>query len=312
MKRLTFQLSIGLIFALPLALVSFALAQAGAPAAAPGDQAPQCQDCHAEFQLVWQNGAHGKAVSDPAFQSAWEAQSKPKECLGCHTTGFDPVTGTYQAEGVTCNACHDPVASNHPLAPATMSRAAKLCGECHRDTYFEWQSSKHGQSDLSCVNCHDPHATTIRAKDAATLCASCHGTRTAAFEHSNHAAQGLTCVDCHIGDSNGKDGIMGKGKHSHTFEVDLSKCNKCHAAELHSPAAAMLVAADGTPPPAAASSLSSGEPTTVSADPRPVSPVGFAVFTGLIGLAFGVVLAPWLERGFHRIRRGEAQQRHIP
>ena len=33
MKRLTFQLSIGLIFALPLALVSFALAQAGAPSA---------------------------------------------------------------------------------------------------------------------------------------------------------------------------------------------------------------------------------------------------------------------------------------
>jgi hypothetical protein len=50
----------------------------------------------------------------------------------------------------------------------------------------------------------------------------------------------------------------------------------------------------------------------VSADPRPVSPVGFAFFTGLIGLAFGIVLAPWLERGFHRIRRGEAQQRHIP
>jgi hypothetical protein len=74
----------------------------------------------------------------------------------------------------------------------------------------------------------------------------------------------------------------------------------------------MLVAADGTPPPAAANSLSSGEPTTVSADPKPVSPVGFAVFTGLIGLAFGIVLAPWLERGFHRIRRGEAQQRHIP
>ena len=252
MKRPAFQLSIGLIFALPLALVSFALARAdGAPAAAPGNQAPQCQDCHTEFQTVWQNGAHGRAISDPAFQTEWEAQGKPKECLGCHTTGFDPVTGTYQAPGVTCNACHDPVASNHPLAPATMSRSAQLCGECHRDTYLEWQSSKHGQSDLTCVSCHDPHSTSIKAKDASTLCASCHGTLVATFGHTNHAAQGLTCVDCHIGESNGKDGIMGKGKHSHTFQVDLSKCNSCHAAELHSPAAAMLVAADVTPAPGA-------------------------------------------------------------
>jgi predicted CXXCH cytochrome family protein len=310
MKRLTFQISFGLIFALPLALITFALARAaGAPAAAPGDEDPQCQDCHAEFQAVWVQGAHGKAVADPTFQSEWEAQSKPKECLGCHTTGYDPVTGNYEAEGVTCNACHTPVASNHPLAPASMSRSASLCGECHRDTYFEWQSSKHGQSDLTCVSCHDPHATDIRATDPASLCASCHGTRVAAFEHSNHAAQGLTCVDCHIGDSNGKDGIMGKGKHSHTFAVDLDKCNTCHEADLHSPAAAMLVAADTTPPPAESGSPSSGGPATVSAEPKPVSPLGFALFTGLIGMAFGIVLAPWLERGFHRIAHGEAHPR---
>jgi predicted CXXCH cytochrome family protein len=303
MKRLTFQLSIGLVFALPLALITFALAQAGTPLADPVDPAPQCQDCHTEFQAAWQSGAHGQAVTDPAFQTAWEAQGKPKECLGCHTTGYDPVTGVYAAEGVTCNACHNPVASNHPLAPASMSRAANLCGECHRDTYFEWQSSKHGKSDLTCVSCHDPHATDIRASDAATLCASCHGTRVAAFAHTHHAAQGLTCVDCHIGDSNGKDGIMGKGQHSHTFAVDLDKCTKCHASEMHSPAAAMLVAADVTPTPA--SSLSSGEPTTVSADPKPVGPAGFAIFTGLIGLAFGMVLAPWLERGFRRFQKND-------
>ncbi len=309
MKRLTFQFSVGLIFALPLALISFAFAQAGAPTATPAGQAPQCKDCHAEFQTAWEDGAHGKAITDPAFQSEWEAEGKPKECLGCHTTGFDPVTGTYQAEGVTCNACHDPVASNHPLAPASMSRSASLCGECHRDTYFEWQASKHGQSDLTCVNCHDPHATSLRAKDASTLCASCHGTRVAAFGHTHHAAQGLTCVDCHIGDSNGKNGIMGKGKHSHTFAVNLDKCTKCHAAEMHSPAAAMLVPAVT---PAVASSLSSGEPTTASAEPKPVGPAGFAILTGLIGLAFGIVLAPWLERGFRRLTRGDKRNEVRP
>jgi hypothetical protein len=45
----------------------------------------------------------------------------------------------------------------------------------------------------------------------------------------------------------------------------------------------------------------------VTTEPTPVSPVGFAVFAGLIGLAFGIVLAPWLERGVRRIVRGDAQ-----
>ncbi len=302
MKRLTFRLSIGLIFALPLALASFAFVQASSPRQAAEPQAPNCLDCHAEFQTAWEGSAHGQATTDPDFKAAWQAQGNPKECLGCHTTGYDPIAGTFQAEGITCAACHDPVAANHPLSPASMSRSASLCGECHRDTYFEWQASKHGQSDLTCINCHDPHATSLRAKDTSTLCASCHGTRVSAYAHSNHAAQGLTCTDCHIGEATGQPG-MGKGKNSHTFAVNLEKCTKCHEYEMHNQAAAMLIAASTPIPP---DSMSSGNPPTVSTEPKPVSPVGFAIFTGLIGLAFGIVLAPWLERGFHRFKGNDA------
>ena len=35
-------------------------------------------------------------------------------------------------------------------------------------------------------------------------------------------------------------------------------------------------------------------------EPGPVSPVGFAGLAALIGLAAGMVLAPWLERFYHR------------
>jgi hypothetical protein len=39
---------------------------------------------------------------------------------------------------------------------------------------------------------------------------------------------------------------------------------------------------------------------SVTPEPQPVSPMGFSVLAGLIGLAGGMVLAPWLERWYHR------------
>lgn len=305
MKRWLGRLLMGLVFALPLALVSFALAQAGpAVAGAPPGEDPDCQSCHAGVQQSWEAGAHANALSDPVFKTAWAEQGQAKECLSCHTTGFDAAAGAYQAEGVTCGACHEPVPGNHPLSPASMSRSSELCATCHRDTQFEWQNSRHGQSDLTCVSCHDPHATNIRAAEPSELCAACHGTRVAAFEHSLHAEEGLTCTDCHIGDTGAQPGL-GNGSKSHTFEVNLNTCTRCHETEIHSPSAAMLNAGEypGTPPPPA--SLNSGLPATVSEQPRPVGPAGFALFAGLVGLAFGIVLAPWLERGLRRVVRTE-------
>jgi predicted CXXCH cytochrome family protein len=281
-------------------------AQEATPPAVPAQ--PDCQECHAQYQDAWAAGAHGQALSDPVFQEDWEAQGKPKECLGCHTTGYDAKTGAYEAEGVTCAACHSPVASNHPLAPAFMSRSAKQCGECHRDTEFEWRNSRHGESDLTCISCHDPHATMIKANDTSTLCADCHGTRVAAFAHSNHAEEGLTCTDCHITAVDSEPG-MGNAQHSHTFDVNLNTCTACHEYEIHNPAAAMLLAGDGAGPgatPQPVSGLNSGSAAAVTTEPEPVSPVGFSIFAGLIGLAFGIVLAPWLERGLRRFVRGDA------
>lgn len=304
------RLLIGLAFALPLALVTFALARAQPLAQDNPPIEPNCQDCHSQYVAAWENGAHGQALTDPVFVEAWEAQRQPKECLSCHTTGYDSATGTFAEAGVTCGACHDPVAVNHPLAPASMSRAAAMCGQCHRDTEFEWRNSRHGESDLTCVSCHDPHATAIRAGDTSSLCADCHGTRVAAFAHSNHAEEGLTCTDCHITATGSLPG-MGNSAHSHSFDVNLSTCTQCHQYEIHNPAAAMLVAGDGVgATPNAPNSQNSGHPALVSSDPQPASPVGFALFAGLIGLAFGIVLAPWLERGWRRATRAHAAPQH--
>jgi predicted CXXCH cytochrome family protein len=302
MKQTLIRLLIGLACAVPLALLTFAFAQAETAPRTPHPQDADCQKCHAQYQQAWAGGAHSRALTDQVFVTAWEAQGKPKECLECHTTGYDPKTGSYEVGGVSCTACHNPVASNHPLAPAFMSRSAEMCGQCHRDTLEQWKNSKHGSSDLTCVSCHDPHATSLRAKDTGSLCADCHGTLVAAYGHSAHAQRGMTCTDCHITLTNNPPG-MGLSTHDHSFKVDLNTCTKCHASDMHNAAAAMLISGTGV---TGGTPLPSPQPTaiahqgTVAADPKPVSPWGFALFAALIGLAGGIVLAPWLERGFRR------------
>ena len=129
-----------------------------------------------------------------------------------------------------------------------------------------------------------------------------------AYGHSNHAQEGLSCTDCHITKTDAPLG-MGNAQHSHTFVVDLNTCTECHENEIHNSSSAMLVPpSDATAttivPP---SSLNSGSSGTVSATPAPASPVGFALFAGLIGLALGMVLAPWLERGATRLGLGHGK-----
>jgi hypothetical protein len=38
-------------------------------------------------------------------------------------------------------------------------------------------------------------------------------------------------------------------------------------------------------------------------EPDPVSPFGFAVLASLVGMGFGIVVAPWLEKWNRRINK---------
>jgi hypothetical protein len=62
-----------------------------------------------------------------------------------------------------------------------------------------------------------------------------------------------------------------------------------------------------TPTPAVPAVLSPSSPggMLISASPSPVSPFGFAALSGLVGMATGMILAPWLERFYNRIRRDD-------
>ncbi len=301
MKHFLTRLFYGLLFALPLMLLTFALAQAGT---SPQETQPQdtlqiqCSTCHETFQKSWETSAHGKASTDPAFKTAWETQGKPSECLTCHVTGYDPETNTWQADGITCQACHDTDASNHPAEPMAADRSSKMCGTCHAETFFEWQVSTHRQKGLDCVGCHDPHATSLKAKDPADQCASCHRERASNFAHSAHSKQGLSCADCHLAKLEGGQ-QEGHARLDHSFNVRLSTCNQCHAYQMHDPS--QVHPENPTPQPPDA--LAAVETLSVVSEPGAVSPVGFAMISGLFGLALGVILSPWIER---RSRKAES------
>jgi hypothetical protein len=59
--------------------------------------------------------------------------------------------------------------------------------------------------------------------------------------------------------------------------------------------------------PETADSMSAVEALAVTPNPVPVSPVGFTTLSGLVGLAFGVILAPYIER-FNRRRQTPASK----
>jgi hypothetical protein len=299
-KRLSFRLFFGLLFALPLIGLSVALTQAEALPAAGHAAQLDCKACHKDFHKAWEKGAHGQAMADTTFTEAWAAQGQPGQCLTCHTTGYDSDTGSYLAEGVTCQACHSPITENHPMEPMATDRGAKLCGTCHTETYFEWQASQHREVDLACVGCHDSHATTLKADDASELCATCHRDRASNFNHTAHSQVGLTCADCHLSQVNGTTG-EGHAVRDHSFNVKLSTCSSCHAYQMHDP---VEVHTD-QPTPMPPDSMSAVETLSVSAVPEQVNPLGFVTLAGLVGFATGIVLAPWLERWYRRMNHDD-------
>ena len=299
-NRISIRLLYGLAFGLALMLLTYVVAKAESPAQEPQPAQVQCTACHESFQVAWEGSAHGMAGTSETFQAALEAQENPSQCMSCHVTNYDDETNTWEADAITCSACHDATNANHPMQPMAADRSAKLCGDCHNETYFEWQVSSHRATGLDCVGCHDPHATSLKGEDAATQCASCHRTRASNFAHSEHSQQGLSCADCHLAELPDHTG-EGHARLDHSFNVRLSTCNACHAYQMHDP----TTVHPERPAQAPIEAFSQVESMSVLQEPEPVSPLGFATMAGLIGVIAGVILAPWLDRWHRQDRRKE-------
>ncbi len=308
------RLVIALMFALMAAGVTLVMASAQdggpgtgtAPAATP--QTPPCVACHTEFAAEWENGPHGKAVSDPVFEAQWTQQGKPGACLVCHVTDYDPATGTWKEDGVACEACHGPMKADHPKSPMPVDRSPELCARCHSDSRFgwqEWQGSTHYQRGMNCTTCHDPHSASLKItrslnggtayNDASQLCVNCHKDVSMNFPYSVHQKRGVTCINCHVTHTENSPADAHTVP-DHSFKANLDSCNECHSDQMHS-------AADGKPGNAASTNVSTGpqvQQAGLTPAPMPVSPLGYAGLAALVGLAAGMVLAPWLEKLYRR------------
>ena len=91
----------------------------------------------------------------------------------------------------------------------------------------------------------------------------------------------------------------------HSFQASVKTCNTCHSDQMHGPTEASLpLEGEGTAPvESTAEAVQPLQYSAVTPEPSPVSPVGYAGLAGLVGLAAGMVLAPWLERFYHRVTR---------
>ena len=264
------RLLIALMFALLAAGVTLVIASAQGENPPPVQtSSSDCASCHTETQTTWETGAHGIA------------------------------------EVVTCATCHGSVPADHPKTPMTVDRGADLCIRCHSDTRFgveDWKASKHNQLGMDCATCHDPHSATLKkaagprgvpptTDDVSQLCINCHKEHSMTFSYTSHNQKGVSCVDCHV--KNYGDPTASTVP-DHSFNASLASCNTCHAEQMHNSAEAV----EGSSAPIAAEAEVPA--LSVAPEPEAVSPMGFSAMAGIIGLAGGMVLAPWLERWFHR------------
>jgi predicted CXXCH cytochrome family protein len=297
-RRLLKRVVVGLCFAL-LAMAVVALVGAAAPPAQQqGPLRSDCIQCHESVVTTWDTSAHADALDDPVFQEAWLAADSSPDCLKCHTTGFDATTGTYAHANITCEVCHATPSGPHPEVPMPIDSSSRMCGNCHVDTMAEWEQSTHGEGEMSCIRCHNPHTAAVKTANVDDLCGTCHTQESRFYAAATHFQQGLGCADCHLHVSEGTLG-EGHGKRVHTFEVDLALCNRCHGDQMHLPPDVATIHEAEAAYPIEASSTSTLISTAslpVGEEPpyMPAWPINYLLAAG-VGLIFGVIVAPWAE-----------------
>lgn len=231
----------GIITILILVLIPAlpALAQEETPD--PVAEPQTCGECHLDYHVEWQTGAHATAYDVQSFQEAWVSEGRDPDCLSCHTTGFQPATGDYLMENIQCEACHGVTPADHPPATFEVSTGAEICGDCHTGTFDEWERSLHAFSPdmgaIGCATCHNPHGQTLRFETVNATCTNCHNEEAedlppyaSSYVHVTHQdamvdGEDMTCSACHMNEMQRDDLHMIA---DHSMVVSTTPCNTCH------------------------------------------------------------------------------------
>ena len=258
----------------------------------------ECIGCHTAIGDDWANHDHGQAATNEAFIDAWNEQGNLPICMTCHSTGYDASTLTWESPGVSCVTCHAPYNEDHPDEIMPTDVSTHVCGNCHLETFAQFIDSAHGKTGQNCYGCHNAHTTSLKTADSQDLCGACHKERVHSFELTVHASEGLLCSDCHL---RPLDSVLGTGHgtRDHSFKVSLETCTECHSERLHTPAEALT--ADTENIEEVLTRSFPAEPA-LRAEPEQNNFTGMAVLGALFGMGFGIVVAPWLEKWYRRVR----------
>lgn len=229
-----------------------------------------CEACHgpASRHTDWARNAskpykaeESKGFAQPTASRWQEAWNFPE--VGARYARRDRPADP--AVNNTCAACHArrstlaprdqpgaPLAETHRLALLTAPNY-HADGQ-QREEVYNWGSflqSKMYQHGVTCMDCHEPHTSKLRATGNA-LCTRCHDAP--AFDSPKHhfhktGEAGALCTACHMPTQNY---MLVDARHDHSFKVprpDLAKklgtpdaCTQCHAGK---PPAWAATALDG-------------------------------------------------------------------
>ena len=222
-----------------LAMSLFTGLASAAPSAQSNDPPQEladddCQDCHLDIADNWSHSPHAHAYDDPIFQQQWIGLGSPDTCLACHTTNYISSSGEFDAEGVSCKACHGTTTTNHPPEIVPTKADTEYCGSCHTTTLSEWRKTGHATSDVGCMDCHNPHSQESLFENSDDLCINCHRDGMGDYLNDLHVQKDIGCVDCHAlvipPDVAPEDGIVPTG---HSFNISPQTCVACHTDALH-------------------------------------------------------------------------------
>ncbi len=140
-----------------------------------------CEACHEETVKKFSRTPHATAPG-------WSAE---KACESCHGPGQAHVDND-DGTGI--------------VRPTTLlpEEASAVCLSCHKEQHsqFGFPQSTHSLSDVSCVDCHNPHSVAVKMidKGRVELCATCHQAIVGQFDlPRSHPLDdtGDGCAGCH-------------------------------------------------------------------------------------------------------------------
>jgi len=212
-----------------------------------------CEACHGPASLHVTAAAAGTLLRDSGLQADLDDSENAVWVM-------NPDTGIAErselrlrppAQPEACGRCHarrSIIDSEYRFGlPLTDTHLPTLLEEglYHADgqiqdevyVYASFLQSSMFEAGVSCSDCHDPHAVTLRASGAVSnVCSTCHlPAKFATAEHQRHEPGSVECVDCHMAS---RDYMVIDGRRDHSFRIprpDLTletgspnACNNCH------------------------------------------------------------------------------------